>query len=299
MIAFKQFTLEDKVCIDPYLAKVTSRSCRFSFANMLLWSEYFGTKFAIVEDSLVMESRGQAVTFPIGAEDPEPALQEIFKHFEEKGMPCKMIVSAEDGEYLESHYPEQFKIIYPRDDAEYVYETEKLIHLTGKKYQAKRNHINKFKNTHDEWCYEPITDENRDECLAMLEEWAAQNRVEESVSKTAEVKVAQKFLTYMEPLELDGGLIRAEGRVVAFTIGEPLREDTYCVHIEKAFADIDGAYPLINQKFAENAASAYQYINREEDTGVEGLRKAKLSYHPVMFVETGMAEKIEKETITE
>lgn len=291
MITFKPFRLEEKEQIDPYLQKVNDRSCRFSFGNMLLWSEYFQTQFAIVKDSLVVIS-ADSITFPIGTEDPEPALQEIFQYCEETGRACKLLITAADEEYLDCHYPGQFEVFYSRDSAEYLYETEKLISLSGKKYQPKRNHINKFKKQYEnQWAYEPITNENRGECAAMLEEWAEQNEVEASASKTAEVKVARRFLELMEPLQLDGGLLRAEGKVVAFTIGEPLRQDTYGVHIEKAFAQVDGAYPMINQQFAQAVASAYRYINREEDTGSEGLRKAKLSYHPVMFVENGIAVK--------
>lgn len=97
-------------------------------------------------------------------------------------------------------------------------------------------------------------------------------------------------LRLMEELELQGGLLRSEpgGEVIAFTIGEPLNPDTFVVHIEKAFAEIQGAYPMINQQFAEHAAAEYRYVNREEDTGAEGLRKAKLSYRPVFLVEKGI-----------
>jgi hypothetical protein len=99
--------------------------------------------------------------------------------------------------------------------------------------------------------------------------------------------VTLNALAHLEELELKGGLIRLDGEVIAFTLGEPICEDTFVVHIEKAFADIQGAYPMINQQFVEHECSDYQYINREEDTGAEGLRKAKLSYRPVFLVEKG------------
>ena len=97
-----------------------------------------------------------------------------------------------------------------------------------------------------------------------------------------------KALKLREELELKGGLLRADGRVVAFTLGEPGSGDTFIVHIEKAFADVQGAYPMINQQFVEHEAAGYPYVNREEDTGAEGLRKAKLSYRPVMLLEKGI-----------
>jgi len=101
--------------------------------------------------------------------------------------------------------------------------------------------------------------------------------------KWDEMCVTLNALRLLEELKLTGGLIRVEGRVIAFAIGEPLNPDTFVVHIEKAFADIQGAYPIINQQFAANAAKDYLYVNREEDTGSEGLRKAKLSYRPDFF----------------
>ena len=128
----------------------------------------------------------------------------------------------------------------------------------------------------------------------MLEEWADQNDAAEDQDKSTEVSVARKFLELLETLDLQGGLLRARSKVVAFTIGEPLREDTYVVHIEKAFADVDGAYPMINQQFLAHVAEDYPYVNREEDTGSEGLRKAKMSYRPVMFAQTGTARRVEE-----
>lgn len=294
MVTFRQATLDDRPVLEKYLKKVTDRSCRFSFSNFLLWSETYQMKFAIIEDSLVIFSERELFTFPIGADDPEPALQWIFSYCKEQNIPCQLIVSESDWTYLETHYPGKFKVEYNRDDADYIYETQKLIDLTGKKYHGKRNHINKFKSIYgDDWNYEPITPQNKQECFAMLDEWAKQNDTDSSKEKSTEVGVARKFLELLEILDLQGGLLRAKGKVIAFTIGEPLRKDTYVVHIEKAFADIDGAYPMINQQFLAHVAGDYQYVNREEDTGSEGLRKAKMSYRPVMFAQTGIAQPVQ------
>ena len=102
--------------------------------------------------------------------------------------------------------------------------------------------------------------------------------------------VTLNSLRLFKELKLTGGVLRIGGEVVAFTIGEPVKADTFVVHIEKAYADIQGAYPMINQQFVLNECGDYQYINREDDTGAEGLRKAKLSYRPVFFVEKGIVK---------
>ena len=124
----------------------------------------------------------------------------------------------------------------------------------------------------------------------MALKWREEAECEQDEEKRAEMCVTLNALRLFEELGLKGGLLRAEpeGEVLAFTIGEPLNPDTFVVHIEKAFAGIQGAYPMINQQFVIHEAQGYQYVNREEDTGAEGLRKAKLSYRPVFLVEKGM-----------
>ena len=112
---------------------------------------------------------------------------------------------------------------------------------------------------------------------------------EDAKEQEAEIIVAEKSLMYFEELHFQGGLIRIDGEVVAFCVGERACRKTFIVHIEKAFADIQGAYPLINQQFVKNELlGKYEYVNREEDMGLEGLRKAKLSYHPAFLLEKGL-----------
>ena len=168
-----------------------------------------------------------------------------------------------------------------------MYETEKLITLSGKKLHGKRNHINKFKSVYSDWCYERITDENVAECVEMAQKWRIMNGCEDDPDKEAEFCVTLNALRLRKELDLTGGLLRANGEVIAFTLGEPGGNDTFIVHIEKAYAEGQGAYPMINREFAAYFAKDYKYINREEDLGEEGLRKAKLSYYPAMIYEKG------------
>ena len=120
--------------------------------------------------------------------------------------------------------------------------------------------------------------------------WRRENGCEDDVEKNAEMCVTLNALRLREELELTGGVLRVNGEVVAFTLGEPVCEDTFVVHIEKAYAEVPGAYPMINQLFAKQVCDRYRYMNREEDTGAEGLRKAKLSYYPVFMVEKGVVK---------
>ena len=124
----------------------------------------------------------------------------------------------------------------------------------------------------------------------MALKWRNLNGCDENHEKNAEMCVTLNSLRLMKELEQIGGVLRVHGEIVAFTIGEEVCEDTFVVHIEKAFADIQGAYPMINQQFVAHECQSYKYINREEDTGSEGLRKAKLSYRPVFLVEKGVVK---------
>ena len=122
----------------------------------------------------------------------------------------------------------------------------------------------------------------------MALKWRNKNGCEEDPEKNSEMCVTLNSLRLYKELNLKGGLIRAEGEIVAFSIGEPVTEDTFVVHIEKAFADVPGAYPMINQQFVQHEMQGFSYVNREEDMGEEGLRSAKESYHPVFMVEKGI-----------
>ena len=231
-----------------------------------------------------------AYAYPAGEpEAVKQALDRLMNYSKEKGYPFKLYnVTEENFEQLESFYPGRFTVEYDRDEADYVYEQEKLATLAGKKLHGKRNHINKFKSLYEDWDYESLSDGNVEECFQMALKWRNQNGCEEDAGKNAEMCVTLNALRLYQELGLQGGLIRVNGEVVAFCIGEPVCEDTFVVHVEKAFSDVEGAYPMINQQFVQHVCMDYRYVNREEDTGAEGLRKAKLSYRPVFLVDKGV-----------
>ncbi len=290
-INWKHISLEDRELIESFYEKEQSMSCEFTFANNLLWSPYYSIRYAVIRDCLVFISHESvfSVSFPLGRGDLRGVVDDLLCYFEEKGRKFKMhLVTEEQFERLKRLYPDQFRIDYDRDSADYIYEAEKLRTLAGKKLHAKRNHINKFKVEHPDWSFEMITDENTPECIAMANRWAKENEVETDVEKSAEFSITVRALEGRKHLHLQGGLVRADGNVVAFSLGEPCNQETYVVHIEKAFAGIQGAYPMINQQFVEHVAAGYRYVNREEDTGSEGLRKAKLSYVPDILLEKGL-----------
>ena len=291
-ITFKRPELDDQEIISSYFKKAQSRSCERTFANVYLWSRQYHVKYAIIEDALVFMDDEYDLAYAYPAGEPEAvkkAIDWLMEYSKEQNVPFLMYnVTPENFEQLESFYPGRFQVEYDRDEADYVYETEKLATLAGKKLHGKRNHINKFKNTYEDWSYERLSDENVEECFQMALKWRNLNGCEEDKGKHAEICVTLNALRLYKELHLVGGILRVNGEIVAFCIGEENSDDTFVVHIEKAYADVEGAYPMINQQFVQHECMNYTYVNREEDTGAEGLRKAKLSYRPVFLVEKGV-----------
>lgn len=296
-IAFKRPELEDREIISSYFVKAPSRSCERTFANVYLWSRRYHVKYAIVEDALVFMDDEYALAYAYPAGDAPAvkcALERLMQYSKDRNVPFRLYnVTPENFAQLEAWYPGRFQIEYDRDEADYVYETEKLSTLAGKKLHGKRNHINKFKSLYEDWNYETLSDDNVEECFQMALKWRNQNGCEEDKEKNAEMCVTLNALRLFQELGMVGGVLRVQGEIAAFCIGEPVCEDTFVVHIEKAFSDVEGAYPMINQQFVQHECQEYQYVNREEDTGAEGLRKAKLSYRPVFLVEKGLVTECE------
>ncbi|MDD2978551.1 MAG: phosphatidylglycerol lysyltransferase domain-containing protein [Hespellia sp.] len=292
-VIFKRPELEDRELIESYFAKAPSRSCDRNFVNVYLWSRHYYVTFAIVEDAMVFKDETDGdLRFAYPAGEPEnvrKAIAYIKTYFAEKGKPFQMYnVLEEQYAQFTQWYQQGYQIAYNPDLADYVYEQEKLETLSGKKLHGKRNHINKFKTLYEDWQYETLSDENVEECFQMALEWREINGCEDDEEKNAEMCVTLNSLRLFKELGEVGGILRVNGKIAAFTIGEAQNEDTFVVHIEKAFADIEGAYPMINQQFVAHECKDFRYINREEDTGAEGLRKAKLSYRPVFMVEKGV-----------
>lgn len=296
-INWKPVTVEDRDIIEKFYEKEQSMSCEFTFANNELWMPYYSIRYALIRDCLVFISHESicSVSFPLGRGDVRGVVEDLIAYFKQIGRKFQMhLVTREQYARLEQYFPGVFEISYNRDAADYIYDAEKLRTLAGKKLHGKRNHINKFKQLYPDWSFEMITDDNTEECIAMAKAWGEQNLEEGNEEKDAEYEITIRALREREHLHLSGGLIRAGGQVVAFSLGEPCNHDTYVVHIEKAYADVPGAYPMINQQFATQIAAGYRYINREDDIGSEGLRKAKLSYFPEILLEKGLVTKKEE-----
>ncbi|WP_019850310.1 DUF2156 domain-containing protein [Desulfitobacterium sp. PCE1] len=295
MIDFKKVEISDKEWVKPLLRASDLSGCHQNFTNLFSWSETYHYQVAKVNDYLVVKGRLEETYYyfyPAGTGDVQPVLEEMKKDAQENNHEFIVLgISLENMATLKEVYPEHFEYEEMRDSFDYVYQAEKLASLAGRKLQAKRNHINRFiANT--TWSFELITPENLAECWEMNLEWCRKNDCKDDEQLRAEYCAVKRNFDHFRNLELEGGLIRAEGKIVAFTMGERLNSDTYVVHVEKAFGEIQGAYQIINREFVRWIRETYPdiiYVNREEDMGYEGLRKAKLSYHPDKMEEKFLA----------
>ena len=195
-------------------------------------------------------------------------------------------------EQLEQEFPGKFEFTETRDYFDYIYSRQELAELKGKNFQPKRNHVNKFKRTYN-YKYTPLTVDLIPHCLELEEKWCEEHDCEEEESLINERKALNIALRNFDALGLVGGALWVDDEIVGFTYGAPVNHDTFAVHIEKADSRIDGSYNILNQEFARHIPEQYVYLNREEDLGIPGLRKAKLSYRPVILLEKGYAELIE------
>lgn len=288
MLEFQSIELSDKEWIDDLLKRSDFRTCEYNFNTMFLWRFVFQTRISRHEDRLLVRSYHNGkytYLFPAGSGDLKEAVALLMDDAKDRGDRFRMHSVSEQGKTeLELAFPGALYFFPSRRDYDYIYTAESLRTLKGKKLHGKRNHIHRFLDQYQgRYSYEPITGENIHECMQMNKEWCRLNDCLIDESKLQEqCSVAQAFRHY-SLIGLEGGLLRVDGKVIAFTMGEPLNSDTFLVHIEKAMAQIQGAYPMINQQFVLDRCDGFSYVNREDDSGMEGLRKAKLSYRPAFL----------------
>jgi len=273
--------------------KSDRRNCDLSFSNLCSWRFLYDTQFAVVDNFLVFKfwaGEQLAYMMPVGTGDLKAVLWELIEDARKENQHfCMLGVCSNMRADLEAILPEQFTFTEDRDYADYIYLRSDLSTLKGKKFQAKRNHINRFRNTYPDYEYTPITPDRIQECLDLEAEWCKVNNCDQQEGTGNERRALIYALHNFEALGLTGGILHVNAKIVAFTFGMPINHETFGVHVEKADTSIEGAYAMINYEFANRIPEQYIYINREEDLGLEGLRKAKLSYQPVTILEKYMA----------
>ena len=298
MLDFKPVELADREWIYPIIYNAGIRNADYSFTNIFAWGESFQAKQVMVNGCLIICTNVEGssyYSYPVGAESDEQlisVINSLSDHCSELGEPFNLhAIPAEKAELLETLFPGKFEIEPIRDLFDYIYSAEKLSSLAGKKLHSKRNFINRFTAEH-EWHTVEMTTENSSLWADMVGEWIAVRDEDSYESAFNEARAMRIAMSYFTELKLDGIYLYIDDRPCAFAVGERICQDTYIVHFEKADASIAGTYPMINREFVRMIKEKYpevEYINREDDMGLENLRKAKLSYYPDIMEEKYMA----------
>lgn len=289
-------TEDDKQWIDEVLEGTEYFGCFYTFATLYLWKDVYHTTVARLGDALLIRGgdlkKNPYYMYPAGRSYDIRQIVSLLRE-DAAALGAKLVISCAEKqqcEELQAAFPDEFSYTESRDEFDYVYLSENLINLRGKKFHAKRNHISKFIRKYPDWTYENIGADNSIECINTASGWLEKALEEtdddyEKKELCLENSAIALAIRNRDALGIIGGLLRVDGKVIAMTLGEPINKRVFVTHFEKADTDYDGAYAMINNQFAVNRLSGYEYINREEDMGIEGLRKAKLSYYPDILLD--------------
>jgi hypothetical protein len=257
-----------------------------SFTNLFIWRYYYQFQIAFHKEfiTLLAQPKGAHPFFfpPLGQGDIRSWALDCLSYFKKEGI-SPGFERLPESVIKELSYFSDLTVVADRDNSDYVYRVNSLIRLSGNKYHTLKNHINRFNKKHT-WEYLPLTPDLTEECLNLQEEWCRSKNCLESHHLLNEDKAILEALKKMNSLSYKGGVIRIDRKVEAFTLGEMLNPETVVIHIEKANPELPGLYPVLQQQFLEQEWSLVPLVNREQDLGIEGLRKSKLSYHPEFMV---------------
>ncbi|MBB6275324.1 DUF2156 domain-containing protein [Porphyromonas circumdentaria] len=293
---FKQIELGDRAKIYPDLYKAEKAICDLSFTNLYGWATHYSTSWAVTEEGvLVIRFQSPLYSHPVfllpycpDMHVWETTILQIKETTTKSATPLVFMgVTPLCAENLEALFPNSFSFSWNENLADYVYLRERMVTLSGKKLQSKRNHINRFKKLYPDYSFRQLTSSDIPLYKDFADKWLQKEQSRDGVE--AENKMIHRILDAHEELELSGGALLVGEQLVAITLGSPINYDTFDVHVEKADTDFEGAYTVINNEFAKVIPENYLYINREEDLGIPGLRFAKESYQPEKRLLKGMA----------
>jgi uncharacterized protein len=271
---FKMIGLEDKDCLAAFIARYPSEACEINLGNILIWRQFDHSKFTTINGNLCIlcEPPSEPAYFlqPLGeSKIPEtiaacltfaPRLSRIPESFA-------------------ARFCSEFKCEPDPNNFDYVYLAEDLIHLRGKRYDGKRNRIRKFERSHS-YRYMKLAEDHLDGCGRLFGKWLETKASSDGAFPSVWRHVIEEALAHFKELGLCGGAIEIDERIAAFSIGEKLTGDTAVIHIEIVDPDYEGLPQLMNREFIKSEWAKYRFINREQDLGSPGLRRAKTSYHP-------------------
>jgi hypothetical protein len=286
---FRPVELTDAAEIGPRLWRYQPETSELTFTNLFIWQEHYRINWCLEGEHLLFFCQGvDGICYALEPIGPPPRAEQTLQLL--RWLQAEMEVASPRLERADARFATELdgdarlSVEPAREHFDYLYRTTDLIHLEGRNYHSKRNFINTF-NQNYQYQYQDIKPENVQDCLNFQEEWCTRHRCAEDMGLLGEWSAVRRALENLDSLKLTGGVIIIDDKVQAFALGEMLNHETAVVHIEKANPELRGLYAVINQQFCEHAWVDIPFINREQDLGEEGLRQAKLSYHPFKLIE--------------
>ena len=297
---FRPVRLEDKAAIERFTRPSGICNCDLAFANMYCWEGTYRSAWCVEEGFLLIRfyidgSHHIGYMQPLGEGEVTHLIPSLEADARAAGQPLRISGLTPEGAAAVRRAHPEFGIWRNRDYEDYVYRADDLRNLTGRRYQPKRNHINRFEAAYD-YRYEELTPALAPECMRLEREWRA-GHDSHAAELTAEQRAMQRAFDHFGKLELRGGALFVGEKLVAFTIGSAINDEAFCIHVEKADTRYDGAFTMINRLFAQHLPPHYTLIDREEDLGLEGLRQSKLSYHPLFLQPKLTAQRLTEEQL--
>ena len=287
---FKKITLKDKYLYYKYIDKNKFLSCEYSFATLFMWKEFNNIEYDILNNIFIIKkydnNNGDFFMEPLGEIDDSDLIN-LINHLE-------LIRKEEERKWLFGDisigFLNRLKDIYKEDlifeeeinNFDYVYDFNDLINLSGRKFRKKRNKYNQFIKNYNyktKFFKSFLDNKEKKECLEFLYKWYLENKQKDD-EFLAEIDGTRNLINYLEELDLDLIKLYVDNKLIGISIGERFNDSTYIVHVEKCLKEFNGAYAFINNALLKNSFLDLKYVNREEDLGVLGLRKSKMSYNP-------------------
>ena len=283
MLKFKKTEIGDIEVFKKYIGFSGELSCESAFVNLLIWQSAYNNMWAEEDGQLIIKSgKGEDSSYRLPFGNDFLKGINLIREYSGEEYPDFWVQEGKRLDNFKANLGDKYVFEENRDAFDYIYLREDLANLSGKKYHGKRNHISAFSKKHN-WSFKPITAENTEDVKLCAEKWYKENADREDKYLRCEKQGVITILDNMELLGVRGGAVYVDGKVVAFTLGSRISDEIFDIHIEKALSDYAEGYTVINREFARTLTE-YKYINREDDMGLEGLRKAKLSYKPAILL---------------
>lgn len=281
---FKRIEIGDRQLFDRYFETFQPSISEYTFTNLFIWSDIKDIRYAKMDEGLVLKSHhhNEACFLPpMGYNDCQKTLDTLMDYGASRQIRKFRVISEHFKKYLRRP---GVHITSDRANYDYVYKTASLSGLKGWRLDGKRGFIKKFRENYPSFRYDRYTPDYRKACLDLYQAWMDEKAAADP-SVTEEWNAFRMFLDHFENLNAAGGVLTADGKLAGFSFGEKLNDNTFVVHFEKADTAFTGSYQMINQQFVQHEAEGkYLFVNREQDLGIEGIRKAKLSYVPIRLV---------------